>query len=99
MPIIRLENLLKSGTSADLDRIVRRARDLDGLAAELRRALPADMAENLVSANMREDGELVLVCRSSSWAARLRFESETILAAAKSAGVAATRCRVTVSQG
>lgn len=99
MPVIRLENLLKSGTSADLDRIVRRASDLDGLAADLRRALPADMAENLVAANVHEDGELVLVCSSSSWAARLRFESETILAAAESAGVNATQCRVTVSQG
>ena len=96
MPVIRLRNLLKSGSSADLERVIQRARELDDLAVILRNALPGELAENLVSANVRENGELVVVTTSSGWAARLRFETDALLCAAKKAGVITDQCRVTV---
>ena len=96
MPVIRLQKLLKSGSSGDLERVIQRARDLDDLARALRAALPADLAANLLSANVREDGELVIVTSSSGWAARLRFETDALLSAAREAGVTTEKCRVTV---
>ncbi len=98
MPIIRLENLLKSGASGTLDKIVQRAQNMDALTTALRGELPADAGQNLVAANLRENGELVLICTSSAWASRLRFESEKLMAAARKSGLTVHSCRVSVSQ-
>ncbi len=98
MTIIRLENLLKAGDGGTLDQIIQRAQQLDELTMALRAELPADAGENLIVANLREDGELVLVCTSSAWASRLRFESDKLMEAARKAGLTVNSCRVNVSQ-
>ncbi len=98
MTIIRLENLLKAGDGGTLDKIIQRAQQMDELTTALRAELPADAGENLIVANLREDGELVLVCASSAWASRLRFESHKLMEAARKTGLTVTTCRVTVSQ-
>ncbi len=96
MSITRLDKLLKSGPDDRLDRIIQRAQDIDALTSALRAKLPAEMAENLISANVHDSGELVLVCSTSAWASRLRFESNALFAAANKAGHDARACRVTV---
>ncbi len=98
MSIIRLEKLLKKGAGGALEEIVQRAQKLDELTSALRAQLPPDAAANLVAANLRDNGELVLVCTSSAWASRLRFESDGLIAAARQAGFMADSARVTVSQ-
>ena len=98
MTIIRLENLLKTGAGGTLDEIIQRAQNMDALTTALRAELPADAGENLLAANLRENGELVLICSSSAWASRLRFESDKLIAAARRAGLTINHCRVSVSQ-
>jgi hypothetical protein len=98
MTIVKLDKLLRSGTGDRLDKLVERSRNMGNLAQILRNALPSDASAHLVAANLREDGELVLVCRTSSWAARLRFESEALLQAARQAGLNATTCSVKVGR-
>lgn len=98
MPIIRLGTLLKSGSGDRLDKLVERSRNMGNLAQILRSALPDDVAPHLLAANLREPDELVLICSSSSWAARLRFESEGLLKAANKVGVKATSCSVKVAR-
>ena len=98
MSIVRLEKLLKSGSGSSLRKIIQRAQDMDDLTSALRRELSPDLAENLLSANASDQGDLVLVCSSSAWASRLRFESELLLEAANRHGSPASKCRVTVSQ-
>jgi hypothetical protein len=97
MPIIRLDKLLKSPSAGRLDKIIQRAQDMQELTTELRKQLDPDLAPALLSANVRHD-ELVLVAASSAWAARLRYESEGLLAAAKAAGHPASRCQVKVAR-
>ena len=94
----RLENLLKPSNNGGLAEVVRRAREMGELATALGRELPADLADGIVAANLREDGELVVICRSPAWASRLRFEHDRILNAARSAGSEATSLTVRVSQ-
>ena len=68
------------------------------LTGALVRALPDEQAEGVVAANVREDGELVVIAATSAWASRLRYETETLLKAARSAGIKAHTCRIRVSQ-
>lgn len=96
MPFSRLEKLLKSGRDHSLEKIIRKARDMDDLTGHLRRHLSPDMAENLVAANLRDNGELVLICTTSAWAARLRYEADTLQDAARETGKTVTRCSVRV---
>ncbi len=96
MSITRLEKLLKSGSDSRLDKIIQRAQNIDALTSALKAELPAEMAENLLSANVHDSGELVLVCSTSAWAARLRFESNALIAAANKTGHSAKACKVTV---
>ena len=98
MTIIRLENLLKAGGGGTLDKIIQRAQQMDELTTALRAELPAAAGENLIVANLREDGELVLVCASSAWASRLRFESDKLMQVARKTGLTVRSCRVSVSQ-
>jgi hypothetical protein len=98
MTIVRLDKLLNSGSGDRLETLVRRAQNMVDLVQILRAALPADAAPQLLAANLREQGELVLICSSSSWAARLRFESEAVLRAARKAGLSARSCSVKVGR-
>jgi hypothetical protein len=99
MTITKLENLLKTGAGGTLDEIIQRAQNMDKLTTALRAELPADAGPNLLAANLREDGELVLICASSAWASRLRFESDKLIAVARKAGLDVKTCRVALSQG
>ncbi len=98
MTIIRLEKLLKTGASGTLDEIIQRAQNMDDLTTALRAEMPPDAGPNLLAANLRENGELVLIFASSAWASRLRFESDSLMAAARAAGRTVSSCRVSVSQ-
>ena len=68
------------------------------LASALNRALPESKRPAIVAANVRENGELVVICASSAWASRLRYETDLLLEAARNAGVSARSCRVRVAQ-
>ncbi len=93
-----LENLLNPSKDGDLADIVRRARDMDELASALVRALPPEEGASILAANVRDDGELVILCRSSAWASRLRFAADTLLAAARAHGAEASSCSVRVAR-
>lgn len=79
--------------------MIKRAQRLGELTELIAAALPADERAAVVAANVREDGELVVICASSAWASRLRYQADTMLKAARDAGVSASACRVRVSQG
>lgn len=93
-----LENLLNPSKNGDLGSIVRRAREMGELATALARALPPGEGDSIVAANVREDGDLVVLCQSSAWASRLRFSSEVLLEAAKAHGTDPTSCTVRVAR-
>ena len=99
MPLKKLENILKSGASGSLDQVIQTANDMDSLTGALRNALDPEIADQLVAANARDDGILMIICSSSAWASRIRFESESLLSAAKRAGFSADSVRVSVRQG
>ena len=96
MSIIRLEKLLKTGAGGALEEIVQRAQNMDNLTSAIRSVLPDEAQSQLLAANIRENGELVLICSSSSWAARLRFESEQLIEAARLTGAEVNKCKVKV---
>ncbi len=93
----KLGNLLNRNENGELGDLVRRAQALDTLCRALAAALPPALAADVLAANVREDGELVVICPTPARAARLRFESEAMLAAARSAGAAPTRLTVRVT--
>ena len=93
----QLGKLLKTEATSGLDALLQQARNMDDLAQKLRAGLGPPLANELRAVNLRESGELVVVCTTSGWAARMRFEAETLLRLAQQAGVQATGCRVRVS--
>ena len=99
MSITRLDKLLKPGASGGLGDIVRRAQDMDNLTARLRADLDPEVAAHLVAANVRGDGELVVVASTSAWAAKLRFECERLMRIAQSDDSRIRSFRVRVSSG
>ena len=98
MPIKRLENILNPNDDRGLGAIVRHAQDMGELAQSLQRSLPADMAESIRAANIRDSGELVVLAASPAWAAKLRFEADGLMAAAKASGANVTSCTVRVNR-
>ena len=93
-----LKNLLNPCFGGDLGEIVRRAQALGELTGVLAGALPGDFAGSIVAANLRGDGELVVIAASSAWANRLRYETDALLAAARDNGLKVTGCRVRVGR-
>lgn len=93
-----LENLLNPNNNGDLGSIIRRARELGELASALSRAVEPDEGAAIIAANVREDGELVVVCRSPAWASRLRFAADQLLEAARAQGANATHCTIRVAR-
>ena len=93
-----LKNLLSPCSEGDLGSVIRRARELGELTDALCRSLPEVCAGAVVAAILREDGNLVVIAASSAWASRLRYEADTLLAAARAAGLNPVACRVRVSQ-
>lgn len=98
MPSNKLKNLLNPSSDGDLGDLIKRARRMGELTDILANALPESDRGAIVAANVRDDGELVVICASSAWASRLRYETEVLLKAAKDSGVIAHTCRVRVSQ-
>ena len=98
MPVSKLENLLKPSNNGDLADVIKRAREMGELTDVVVRSLPEADRGAIVAANVRDDGELVIICASSAWASRLRYETEALLRAARDAGVSAHTCRIRVSQ-
>ena len=98
MSIIRLDKLLKSGAGGVLEDMVQNAQYMDQLTSALRRDLPVELADQLVAASLRADGELVLVVTSSAWASKFRFETGKIMDILQKTGAEIRTCRVTVSR-
>ncbi len=98
MSASKLGKLLNPCNDGDLGHLISRARRMGELTDVLSRALPDSDRNAIVAANVREDGELVVICASSAWASRLRYETALLLQAAQDAGVEARTCRVRVSQ-
>lgn len=96
MPIKSLENLLNPNDNGGLGDIVRHAREMGELVGHLQRALPDEHARHILAANIRDDGELVVLTSSPAWAARLRFEAEALMNAARQTSAAVTACKVRV---
>lgn len=95
----KLKDLLNPSNTGDLGEIVKRARRMGELTNIISSALPESDKSAIVAANVRDDGELVIVCASPAWASRLRYETETLLKAARDAGISAHTCRVRVTRG
>jgi hypothetical protein len=93
-----LKNLLNPYAGGDLGDIVNRARKMGDLTRALCDGLPEEFTGAIIAANLRENGDLVVIASSSAWASRLRFETDSLLAAARGAGLNATTCRIRVSQ-
>ena len=93
-----IKSLLNPCNGGDLAKLISRAKRMGELTEILCSALPESDRSAIVAANVREDGELVIICASSAWASRLRYETENLLRAARDAGVSADTCRVRVSQ-
>lgn len=98
MPVIKLENLLKSHKNKSLDKIIHRAQNMDALTSTLHAELSEDFAANLVAANIRDDGVLVLICRSPAWASRFRFEADRFLDIARRTGAEVHACHIKVGR-
>jgi hypothetical protein len=94
-----LKKLLNPNAGGDLGDIVKRAQEMGELTHALCKGLPEEYAGAIIAANVRKDGDLVVIAASSAWASRLRYESDALLAAARDAGNQVTACRVRVSQG
>ena len=99
MPNSKLEDLLNPCSDGDLGKLISRAQRMGELTQILCRALPESDRSAIVAANVRDNGEMVVICASSAWASRLRYETEILLQAANDAGVNAQSCRIQVSQG
>jgi len=94
----RLSNLINSNDDGDLAHIIRRAREMGELIHVLQQSLPAEAASGIVAANIRGDGELVVLAASSAWAAKLRFEADVMVAAARRTGAEINSCKVRVER-
>jgi len=109
MPTIKLDKLLsgtgvESGDSTpktDLEKLVQRAQHMDDLCLTLCRAIGPEAASGVVSANIREDesgATLMVVCQSSAWASRLRFNPGVLREAASACGHNVSNVKVVVAQ-
>jgi hypothetical protein len=99
MPIKPLGNLLNPNNDGGLGDLIRHARDMGELVSAIQAALPDAEAAAVIAANIRDNGELVILCSSSAWASRLRFETEPMMQAARATGAEVRCCNVRVGRG
>jgi hypothetical protein len=97
MAIIRLDKLLNSPSSGRLEEIIRRARQNQDLTELVKSHINKELADGLVSVSVQKD-ELVVIASSSAWAARLRFEADALLRAARAETAGIARCQVRVAR-
>ncbi len=98
MPIKSLENLLNPNDDGGLGDLVRHAREMGELADQLQQALPDDMKTSICAANIRDNGDLVILASSPAWAAKLRFEADRLMTTARQTGADVTSCSVRVNR-
>jgi hypothetical protein len=98
MSLKSLENLLKTSQDKGLGDVIQHARDMGDLVQILQNSLPESQRHAISAANIRDDGELVILASSSAWASRLRYEEDTLLAAARAVGHSVSRCSVRVAR-
>jgi len=67
------------------------------LADHLRGALPAGLAAHLLAANVDAENCLVVLSDGPEWAARLRYESTTLLSRCREQHAATVRVRIRVA--
>ena len=77
--------------------MVERAQSMAELTGILSAALPDELQAGIRAANVRVNGELIVSADSPAWAARLRFEGDRLLAAARAAGECVESISVRVS--
>ena len=82
--------------SNNLESIIKRAKEMDNLKKMLRNVLDKEAAKHLISANIRRNGELVLLCNSSAWGSKIRFDQEKLLKTAQTKWKFLTSCRVKI---
>jgi hypothetical protein len=99
MAIKRIDSLLNPNDHGGLGDLVRHARGMGQLVEHLQQVLPDDEAASVVAANVRGDGTLVVLVSSSAWASRLRFETDTLMAAAAECDMTVKGCEVRVARG
>jgi hypothetical protein len=98
MSIKRLENILIPSDDGGLGEIIRHAQNMGELVRRLQQALPENTAASICAANIRDNGELVILASSPAWAAKLRFEAEDLMATARETGAEVTSCTVRVNR-
>lgn len=94
-----LENLLNPNNNGGLGDVIRHAKEMGELVWALQKALPSNFAPAIAAANIRDNGDLVILASSSAWAARLRYETEALIKAARDTGVTIGSCSVRVVRG
>jgi hypothetical protein len=99
MPVKSLENLLNTSQDNGLGELIQHARDMGDLVQILQNSLPEEQRAAISAANIRDDGELVILASSSAWASRLRYEADSLLAIVQAAGKPASKCSVRVARG
>ena len=80
----RIDSLLDSALGGDFGEIAEKAGRMDKLTAALKKSVDQELADGIHAANLRDDGTLVVLCTNAAFAARLRFETESLARAAKS---------------
>ena len=98
MSVKSLEELLKASNAGGLGEVVRHARDMGDLVQILQNSLPAEQQAAISAANIRDNGELVVLANSSAWASRLRYEADVMIAAARTTGKQVNKCTVRVGR-
>ena len=93
----RLDSVLHTPDTDGLETLIRQAQHMDNLAHILRKSLDSALAAELSAVNVRQDGDLVVVCSSPAWAARMRYEADALMKTARAAGVDVSACRVRVA--
>jgi len=99
MPMKSLEKLLKINQDNSLGDVIQHAQDMGDLVQILQDSLPEEQRTAISAANIRENGELVVLAASSAWASRLRYETDRLIAAATAAGKSVDHCTVRVARG
>ena len=98
MPMKSLEDLLKTSKDKGLAEVIEHARDMGDLVQILQNALPEEQRAAISAANLRDDGELVILASSSAWASRLRYEADALIVAVNRSGKEVSRCSVRVAR-
>jgi hypothetical protein len=79
--------------NSGLGRLAAEARMRTDLSDHVRSRLDEPLASGINHCNLRDDGTLVVIAVNSEWAARLRFESQQLMAVARDFCAKVTACK------